>query len=101
MTRADDNDFGINLQNEFEIIRFTVSDSGPGIDEASLKNVFERFYRTESSRSRDSGGTGLGLSLVASIVKAHNGSAWVASNGIGSGSTFGFDLILDVSNDGE
>lgn len=99
VTRADDDEFGAQLQNEFEIIRFTVSDNGPGIDEASLKNVFERFYRTESSRSRDSGGTGLGLSLVASIVRAHNGSAWVASNGIGSGSTFGFDIILDLSNE--
>ncbi|NNN19315.1 MAG: HAMP domain-containing protein [Acidimicrobiaceae bacterium] len=97
LVRADDDEFKIPDIGKFEIVRFALTDFGNGIEKPSLKNVFERFYRTESSRSRGSGGTGLGLSLVASIVKAHNGSAWVASEGISKGTTFGFDLLIDVT----
>lgn len=94
---ANDEPLKLLDNKKFEIIRFALTDQGPGIAKDSLKNVFERFYRTESSRSRDSGGTGLGLSLVAAIMKAHNGRAWVASEGPEKGSTFGFDLVLDLS----
>jgi two-component system OmpR family sensor kinase len=52
---------------------FEVSDHGPGIPPESRDKVFERFYRLDESRSRDSGGTGLGLAVVASIVRAHSG----------------------------
>jgi two-component system OmpR family sensor kinase len=50
-----------------------VADDGPGLSETDAERVFERFYRTDSSRSRDRGGSGLGLAIVAAIVKAHDG----------------------------
>jgi signal transduction histidine kinase len=54
--------------------RLTVTDDGPGLPEAERERVFDRFYRSESSRSRDSGGTGLGLPIVRDLLRAHNGS---------------------------
>ncbi len=50
-----------------------VADKGPGMSEQDASRVFERFYRTDSSRARTSGGTGLGLSIVDSLVQAHGG----------------------------
>lgn len=50
-----------------------IDDEGPGIPEAELERVFEPFYRLERSRSRETGGTGLGLSVVRSIARAHGG----------------------------
>ncbi|SHE72539.1 two-component system, OmpR family, sensor kinase [Ferrithrix thermotolerans DSM 19514] len=74
--------------------RLEVRDSGPGIEPENLSKVFERFYRSDASRSRAQGGAGLGLSLVAAIVHAHGGRAWVYSAGLGKGTTFGVDLPL-------
>jgi signal transduction histidine kinase len=51
-----------------------VRDAGPGIPEAELERVFEPFYRLESSRNRDSGGSGLGLSIARDIAQSHGGS---------------------------
>lgn len=55
-----------------------VRDHGPGIKAAERKNVFKRFYRTDASRSRDTGGTGLGLAIVAATMAAHGGTARVS-----------------------
>jgi signal transduction histidine kinase len=55
-------------------IRFAVIDDGPGIPPAERERIFERFHRTDSSRSRSAGGTGLGLAIVLAIVEAHRGS---------------------------
>ncbi len=74
--------------------RLEVTDSGPGIESDNLSKVFERFYRSDASRSRVQGGAGLGLSLVAAILHAHGGRAWVYSEGIGKGATFGVDIPL-------
>ncbi|WP_298211934.1 HAMP domain-containing sensor histidine kinase [Ferrimicrobium sp.] len=76
------------------MVRLTVCDSGPGLDGQQLERVFERFYRSDESRSRAKGGAGLGLSLVAAITHAHGGTAWVASPGLGRGSCFGVDLPM-------
>ena len=51
-----------------------VCDEGPGMSKEDAHRVFERFYRTDSSRARASGGTGLGLSIVDSLVFAHGGT---------------------------
>jgi two-component system OmpR family sensor kinase len=50
-----------------------VKDEGPGIPAEDRERIFERFYRIDGSRSREMGGTGLGLSLVKSIAEAHGG----------------------------
>jgi signal transduction histidine kinase len=52
----------------------TVTDDGPGLPEAERERVFDRFYRAEFSRSRESGGTGLGLPIVRDLVRAHQGT---------------------------
>jgi signal transduction histidine kinase len=51
-----------------------VRDQGPGVPAAELERVFEPFYRVESSRNRDSGGSGLGLSIARDVAQAHGGS---------------------------
>lgn len=64
-----------------------VSDSGPGIPEAELPHIFERFYRADRARSRDVPGTGLGLAIVRSIARVHAGTV-TASRGPQGGTTF-------------
>ena len=64
-----------------------VADTGPGLAEADRERVFERFYRVDSSRTRESGGSGLGLSIVAALVAAHGGTVEVDSE-VGHGATF-------------
>ena len=54
-----------------------VRDHGPGIHGEDRERVFERFYRTDTSRSRETGGTGLGLSIVAAILEQHDGSVHI------------------------
>ncbi len=68
-----------------------VSDDGIGIEQKHLKHLFDRFYRADKSRSRHSGGSGLGLSIVKHILEAHHQSINVRST-LGIGSTFGFTL---------
>lgn len=68
-----------------------VRDDGPGIPPESIDRVFERFYRVDKARSRDQGGTGLGLSTVKHIVHAHGGKVWAESEP-GRGATFFFTL---------
>jgi signal transduction histidine kinase len=55
-------------------VLLTVTDDGPGLPEAERERVFDRFYRAEFSRSRESGGTGLGLPIVRDLVRAHHGT---------------------------
>ncbi|HEY7536488.1 MAG TPA: HAMP domain-containing sensor histidine kinase [Gaiellaceae bacterium] len=70
-----------------------VADEGPGIPADDLEHVFDRFYRTDTSRSRESGGVGLGLSIVAAIAEAHHGRV-SASTADGGGATFRVELPL-------
>ena len=72
---------------------FTVSDTGEGIPADDLPFVFDRFYRADKSRSRASGGSGIGLAIVKQLVEVHRGKVWVESQP-GQGTTFGFTLPL-------
>ncbi len=65
----------------------SVADTGRGIPPEDLPHVFERFYRADKSRARNSGGSGLGLAIARQIVEAHGGRIWVES-WVGVGSTF-------------
>lgn len=67
-------------------VAVVVADNGPGVQEAELPRLFDRFYRVDTSRSRARGGTGLGLSIVAAIVRSHRGRI-VASHTPGGGLT--------------
>ncbi|HEX8476877.1 MAG TPA: ATP-binding protein, partial [Telluria sp.] len=60
--------------------RIRIRDSGPGIEAAELARVFEPFYRVESSRSRESGGTGLGLTIARNIAEQHGGTISLANH---------------------
>ena len=66
-------------------------DNGLGIPKKHLNHVFDRFYRVDKSRSRERGGSGLGLSIVKHIIEAHKQTINVRSTP-GLGSTFGFTL---------
>jgi signal transduction histidine kinase len=73
------------------LVRVRVLDSGEGIAPEDLPYVFDQFYRGEKSRSRQTGGAGLGLAIARGIVEAHGGEIYVESR-LGSGSTFSFTL---------
>ena len=78
----------IESKNRVEV---TVSDTGIGISSEHLNRLFDRFYRTDKARSRDKGGTGLGLAVVKSILNAHGSEIFVNSTP-GKGSEFYFSL---------
>ena len=60
-----------------------LEDSGPGVDDAQLPQLFDRFFRVEGSRSRATGGAGLGLAICRNIVDAHGGAITAAHSGLG------------------
>ncbi len=70
-----------------------VADEGPGLPDGETEKVFEPFYRADPSRTRDTGGAGLGLAIVAAIVEAHGGTVAAASEP-GAGATFTVRLPL-------
>lgn len=69
----------VSVRGDASGVRLEVADDGPGIPPELVGRVFERFTRADSSRTRDSGGAGLGLALVQAIVAAHGGRASVES----------------------
>ncbi|HET7420665.1 MAG TPA: HAMP domain-containing sensor histidine kinase [Candidatus Dormibacteraeota bacterium] len=73
--------------------RLSVADHGPGLGAADRERIFEPFYRADPSRSRDSGGAGLGLSIVTAVVAAHGGKVDVKETS-GGGATFEVELPL-------
>jgi two-component system OmpR family sensor kinase len=73
-----------------------VEDSGPGLSAEDAERVFERFYRADQSRSRTSGGVGLGLAIVAAVAEAHGGAV-AARSEPGRGATF--RITLPLAND--
>jgi signal transduction histidine kinase len=83
----------IRAWREKDRVWIAVSDTGIGIAEEDLPFVFERFWRADRSRSRYSGGTGIGLSIARSVVQLQGGTIEVSSE-LGKGSTFKFCLNL-------
>ena len=77
----------VNLRSDPREILLTVSDTGVGIAPEHLPRVFDRFFRVDESRSRESGGAGLGLSICKSVVEAHGGTIGATSQ-FGVGTTF-------------
>lgn len=72
----------------------SVVDTGIGIPAEDLTRIFERFYRVDKSRARQSGGNGIGLTIAAHLVRAHNGRIWAESDGPGCGATLNFTLPI-------
>jgi two-component system, OmpR family, sensor kinase len=77
--------------------RMSVIDHGPGLQAKDMERIFEPFYRADPSRSRDSGGAGLGLSIVSAVVSAHGGKVNVKETS-GGGVTFEVELPLASSS---
>ena len=74
----------------------TVADTGPGIAPEHLPRLFDRFYRVDTARAREDGGTGIGLAIARSVVEAHGGRIWAESEP-GKGSTFTFELPVAMT----
>ena len=72
----------------------SIADNGEGIPAEHLEHIFDRFYRVESSRTKNNGETGLGLAIVKQMIEAHDGKVWAVSTP-GKGSTFFVALPLD------
>jgi len=85
----------VTVKNGEEGLKISVSDTGKGIATEDLPHVFERFYRSGSSRARKEGGTGLGLAIVKQMVEAHGGKVWVESK-TGTGSIFSILLPFTI-----
>ncbi len=82
----------LDLSNvEAGSVRVSVSDTGPGMDEEAVEAVFDRFYRLDPSRSRATGGAGLGLTIAKQLIEAQGGRIWAESEP-GKGSSFIFEL---------
>lgn len=73
------------------IVKVTVKDNGIGIDENEIDMIWDRFYKTDKSRSRDKTGTGLGLAIVRNIINEHGQNIWINSK-VGEGTEFSFTL---------
>jgi two-component system OmpR family sensor kinase len=72
----------------------SVEDAGPGLDAEALEHAFDRFWRSDTSRSRDTGGVGLGLAIVDAVARNHSGSV-TAENRPSGGATFIVRLPID------
>ncbi len=73
-------------------VLFTIKDDGPGIESEHHIRLFERFYRVEKSRTRNKGGSGIGLAIVKHIIEAH-GTTITVSSEVDKGASFSFELV--------
>jgi len=81
----------VEVTGETDLVRLRVIDTGEGIPAEDLPYVFERFYRADAARSRDTGGSGIGLSIAERLVTHHGGRVF-AENREGGGAIVGFEL---------
>jgi len=81
----------IRILDEVDSIRVEIEDNGKGISQKDIPNIFDRFYRTDSSRNSAQGGSGIGLSIVKKIIEDHGGYIW-ATGKEGEGTCIHFVL---------
>lgn len=81
----------LTMAESEDSFQISVADTGAGIPEAELERIFERFYRVDASRNRQTGGFGLGLAIARQIAHSHGGDINATST-VGKGSTFVLDL---------
>ena len=81
----------VRIEDSPERLRIRVRDNGPGLNDALLEKVFEPFFRVESSRSRETGGIGLGLSIARNTVLAHGGDIRLNNRKEG-----GLEVVVDL-----
>jgi len=86
----------ITLESRGNNVAVCIKDTGMGISEEDLEKIFDRFFRVDSSRSRDTGGTGLGLNICKKFVELHHGKIEVKSD-IGEGSIFEVTLPKNIT----
>lgn len=79
-------------------VELAVADTGPGIPAQHLPHVFERFYRVDTARDRDNGGSGIGLAIVRGVVSAHGGR--VRADNVPGGGTM-VKVVLPPSGQGQ
>jgi signal transduction histidine kinase len=91
----DNGSITVTLSETDKTARVDVTDDGEGISEGDLPFIFERFYRADKSRNRTTGGSGIGLAVVRSIVSSHGGTVEVES-APGNGSRFRVELPKDA-----
>jgi two-component system sensor histidine kinase ResE len=81
----------VAARRQGKLVKVSVTDTGEGIPAEELPNIFERFYRVDKSRTRATGGYGLGLIIAKRLVEAHGGRIEVHSK-LGKGSRFSFTV---------
>ncbi len=91
---ADGGRVSLDVVKNGDQLGFSVRDTGAGLDSNDLERIFQRFYRVDKSRSRASGGSGIGLTIAKQLVEAQGGTIRAESAGIGKGSQFSFTLPL-------
>ncbi len=89
----------VSAKKDKSEVSFSIKDNGIGISPDHLPYIFNRFYRTDKSRARVSGGSGIGLTIAQGLVKAHGGRIWAESAGEEKGSTFTFTLPIIDKNE--
>ncbi|MCH5350802.1 MAG: HAMP domain-containing histidine kinase [Clostridiales bacterium] len=90
-TPADGGEINIAITKEDNVVELSIADNGIGISDDDIEHIFERFYRCDKVRGRESGSSGLGLTICKSIVDMMNGKISVVSK-LGEGSTFTIKL---------
>ena len=86
---TDEGEVRIEVEAKGDSYKFSVQDTGPGIDEADQTKIFEEFQQVDNSITKTKGGSGLGLAIVKRIVEMHGGRIWIESR-LGHGATFSF-----------
>lgn len=87
----------IDVYDEGDYAHIIIKDNGKGIGAEELPRIFERFYRTDSSRNSKQGGSGIGLAIVKKIVESHKGKIW-AESVEGEGTTMHLSLLKYKDN---